>query len=262
MKTNFTGILIVAIILSSSACSPSLATQPSPTQAYTPTHIEAPTPTSSPIPASVPPPLEILETYLEGVQVLSTEPFNELSTSNWEFTPDTIKVSDGILEITGKQSGMTWYSVITRSAAEISEGEGFVVLFKFDDDSQFDITLQHGKWDTQELRAFGIVKPSSGKPAEIKMCIFEGSENLNKFAIPRGDLLFMSNTWYYLMIVAASDGEFMLAIWDPANPSADKIYRERLDKWNGISLTLNSTAQKGKVFIDEFWEISFSKVKQ
>jgi hypothetical protein len=69
-------------------------------------------------------------------------------------------------------------------------------------------------------------------------------------------------TWYNLMIVISKNGEFLEAVWEPDNPTQILTYREQLgEKWAERTWRFSIGANLGNVWIDDFSEIIFDKIK-
>ena len=251
-------ILITMLIVGCSA--PAAAPTPiSPTATPTPVPFTAtPEPTSTPtqtpvlIPTLMPPVSQILE----GATILFFDPFDELSPERWKFTDDMVKVSEGVVEIQGKSS---WATDLIRSASEIEAGKGVIVLFKYMEGTLFSIGLLHGEWGTTESRLFGFTHPF---PTGFLVDSWQGTSELTRGASASGNFDFRSGTWYGIVIVVDQDGKMKFVVWDSENPSKQRIFRHVFsDQWYDLDWRLWVNGDKGSVYIDDYMEISFDKIK-
>lgn len=213
-------------------------------------------PTESPIEATSPPEMQsvsgsdIPQQYLDGIEILITDPFDDPSGNGWNITEGTI--NDGILEITGNED---WRGV--SHTQRLQPGEGMVTDFLFSDGSLFELLIEDGEYGTDSYRRFG-------------MYIDQGQARLNKFVdgtdlggeILTGDWMFQPDTTYSCLIAILPDNEFLLVAWNTEDPSEIVQYRESFDpSWNELSWTVSLHANQGVIQFDNFTLIQFSSAK-
>jgi len=225
---------------------PSVTIPPPPAITASP---KTPNPTRSPTPE----PKHPLE-YLEDSEVRAADLLDQLPQSEWVFTEDKVTLTDGVVRMEGSSD---WGTILRHEGIE--EGEGFIVLFQYSAVSVFDIVLMSGgEWDAADHRSFGIVKPNP----TIHIQPFEGTKELNRGQVPKGNLLLKPVTWYKLMIAVDGDGDFLLVLWDPADPLVQKTYRESLgESWAGLTWMFSADALRGILSFDEYSEVSFTDIR-
>ncbi|MEA3350557.1 MAG: hypothetical protein U9Q82_08055 [Chloroflexota bacterium] len=219
------------------------------TATHTPTLTSTSTPTKPPIPPTptVAPPMVLLD-YLDNVSVTQTDYFE--SSMGWDLW--TGKISNGVLEIIGKD----WNGLAKRR--KISEGEGIIIDFKYEKNSEFELMFDYGEWWTDPYRRFGIYIWGSYPKANLWL----GKNGLG-FNNLHGNFQPKADTWYTLLMAVDSDGEFLSLIWDPTDPTQIFSYHEKAgEKWAGYSWVFKLGANAGTITFDNFMKITFDEMKQ
>jgi len=255
------GFLSVLVLTSAACGQPVTASPPSPEAGLATPSVTIPPPpalTTSPKPPNptrspTPEPKHPLE-YLEDAEVRAADPLDQLPQSEWVFTEDKVTLTDGVVRMEGSSD---WGTILRHEGIE--EGEGFIVLFQYSAVSVFDIVLMSGgEWDAADHRSFGIVKPNP----TVHIDTFEGTKELNRGKVPKGNLFLKPDTWYNLIIAVDGDGDFLLVIWDPADPLVQKTYRESLgESWAGLTWMFSADALRGILSFDEYSEVSFTDIR-
>ncbi|MCI0610441.1 MAG: toll/interleukin-1 receptor domain-containing protein [Anaerolineae bacterium] len=191
-----------------------------------------------------------LSQYLNDVQVLNIDTFDDPLGSGWDLYAGTIE--NGVLEIIGNED----WNFVSRNG-EFGENQGVVIDFNYSTDSLSEIFLEHGTWDTDGYRRFGVY--IGGDHAELNKYAGkndQGGANLS------GNLTLEPGRTYSLLIAILPDGEFLEVIWEPSNSSETLIYREQFDEtWAGLTWTLWIGGNQGTIQIDNFNKIRFSSAK-
>ncbi len=224
------------------------------TDTLVPTNTQVPTstpePTRTPIsPTATIPAPEKSFTYLNNVKVVHVDTFDEQAWSEWEFGPATIK--NGSLELNGKN-----WNGLTRKR-DFEENQGIIVDFNYSRGSVFELMVDNGDWWTDPYKRFGIYVWSNTASVNV----WSGKNGLGGARLS-GNFSPKPDTAYSLLMAILPDGEFLGAIWEPANPTKTIFYREKIGKkWTGLTWHFKMGADKGIVLFDNYREIEFDGVK-
>jgi hypothetical protein len=220
-------------------------TTPAVEETLAPTLADTSVPLATTIPGSDP-----LSEYLNDVQVLYTNTFDDPLGSGWNIYAGAIE--NGVMEIISDQD---WIGA--SHDREFGEYEGVVIDFNYSTSSLSEIYVDRGVWDTDQYRRFGVYIGSD----RAGLNKYEG-KNDQGGANLSGNLKLKPDTTYSLLIAILPNGELLEVIWDPASPSETLIHREKLDEtWAGLSWTLWIGVNLGTIQFDNFNEISFSSAK-
>lgn len=263
MKKSTSAIFtfVILMIWSLSGCSPASAPVP-PTLMLTTTDTPLPTktpiptntlvPTNTPIPptATVSAPEKSLE-YLNGVKVVYIDAFDkQLSKVEWRFGAG-LQVKNGVLDIFGKE----WNNISPRR--QFSEGSGVVVDFAYTKGSFFETYISHGFWGIEGYKTFGIYFDKN----LARTNVWSGKNALGGEYLP-GDLDLQSDTDYSLLMAVIPNGEFLVVIWKPSDPSKTNYYREEIGKnWSNLTWVFGIAIDRGTITLDNFREIKFDSAK-
>lgn len=218
-----------------------------------PTLVTAPTYTPiPPTPTITAPP--IVSDFLTNAQVLRIDKFDDLCTQiKWNSRWTTEKFANGILEIIGEEY---WKAGVSRRKT-FSEGQGVVLRFQFAKGTESEMFFDNDKWSTDPYRRFGI----SMRGDTVFTNVYQGKTGMGGKSLT-GNFKPVPDTWYNLMIAVNKNGEFIETLWDVSDPSRVIRSRERLgEKWAGLTWRFAMGANKGKMLIDDYAEISFSEMK-
>lgn len=255
MKTRF-ALLVLALLLA--ACQPA-PTLPPPTATPVPsaTLTPSPVPTQTPVPptATPIPPTPTLEPplvaaqFLEGLTVTYYDPFDE----NLGWGMDIGVIKDGLLEVVGDS-----WSGLSLDTRDFADGQGLILNVKYAaPGAQFEMLLDHGAWDTDGYRRFGIYMekyPQSNLWRKNNPVAFN---NLHGNFRPQAD------TWYSVLMAIGPGGEFLAVWWDPANPTQIIKYREKFGKdWAGLDWKFRIGGNYGTFWFDDLREVQFSGFKK
>ena len=87
--------------------------------------------------------------YLNDVQILSIDTFDDPGDSQWNMDSGTIE--NGVMNLAGNQDWRFSYW-----NGEFGVNEGMVIDFNFSASSLSEIFLEYGVWNTDEYRRFGV----------------------------------------------------------------------------------------------------------
>jgi uncharacterized caspase-like protein/outer membrane protein assembly factor BamD (BamD/ComL family) len=218
-----------------------------------PTNIpRPPTPTSV---NRLPPPVSDV---LPNVQALYHDDFDQLLASDWQYDSNYVKVSAGQLEIPPPDpTGPVGSSAIHRMHRILQEGEGVLILFKYDDpDANFNISLLNGLWGKPEFREWSLWKSQES----FYLYVEKGTAGPDVKPLI-GNLTPRQDIWYYLLLAVEENGKLVAQVWERDDPDQISAYRQSPDEdwvdvewWFGVF----PGGDRGKVFFDTFTEISFS----
>lgn len=244
----------VRILSSPSLASPtalisSTPSAPTSTVAASPTAGNTPIPPEPVIdPATVQP--DKLSEYLEGVQVQDDDTFDDPSGRGWVIQAAIIR--DGFMRIDGNAN---WDGAFHSQG--VTENEGVVMDFSYASGSLFEVFIDQGAYDSDSYKRFGVYV--GGNTVETN--IWEGRRNTGGTILP-GDLTLEPETTYSILIAILPDGEFMLVLWNPQEPSKTLNHRAAFDPtWSNLTWTFYLQANRGPIFFDNFRKIAFDSAK-
>ena len=213
-----------------------------PTQAV----INAPANTPLPANPNIPAPA-ILSQFVNDVQVLSIDTFDDPSGNGWGIPAGNIE--NGRMEIVGNENlDGAWYQT------EFAENEGILIDFSYTERSTFLVNMNFGSYDTDQYRRFGIYVENGTAPITD---IYEGKKYI--WGDISNNLSTEAGKNYTLLLAILPNGELLEVIWDPANPTDTLEYRNKFgESWAGLPWTFLIQAQKGTIYFDNFRQISFS----
>ncbi len=255
MKKTIRSMFLVFVVLTIllSGCAPASTPVP-PTNTPLPT--DTPLPTKTPIPtktlipptATIPAPEKSLE-YLNGVQVVYIDTFDNPNKGGWGFDAGTVK--DGVLEVVGKN----WNGLGREK--EFKEGVGIVMDFTYTKGSVFEVYVDRGDWATDTYKRFGIYVENN----YARVNVWAGGNALGGANLS-GNFSPKPDTNYTLMMALLPNGEFLGVIWDPSDPTKTIFYREKIGKnWSGLTWRFAIGADSGTILFDNYREIKFDSVK-
>ena len=208
-------------------------------------------------PANTPvPPTEVvaapdgLSGYLNDVQILNVDTFDD--SSGWNVVAG--RIENGVMDIVGIGDG-NWDGASRNG--EFGENEGIVIHFNYSTNSFSEIYLDHGEWDTDQYKRFGVYVGDDHPYLDA----YAGQSDLGGANLS-GNLTLTPGTTYSLLIAILPNGEFLEAIWNPSNSSETIFYREKFDEsWAGLPWSLWIGCDHGTIQFDNFNKIKFSSAK-
>jgi hypothetical protein len=224
---------------------------PLPTKTPVPSNTPMPTETAIPPTVTVPAPDKSLE-YLNSVEITYIDNFDkQLSKINWRFGAG-LQVANGVLEILGKE----WSSISPRH--RFNEGDGVIIDFTYTKGALFQAYLSHGFFfDTATYKAFAIYF----KKNLVKTNVWAGNNSLGGEHLP-GNFALRPDTDYSLLTAIAPNGEFLMVIWKPSDPSETIYYHEKIGKnWSNLEWEFGIAVDGGTILLDNYREIKFDSVK-
>ncbi len=215
------------------------------------------TPHPTPQPLSLPPPLALpsaVSDLVVGAKVSYIDGFDNLCpfavwTSRWK----TERVWNGVLEITGEAP---WQASVSRYR-DLSPGQAVLLRFQFTRGSEFEISFENAAWNTDLYRRLGINLRDDAAQAVL----WQGAADMRGENL-KGDLYPKPDTWYQLLLALDQQNEFSVQMWEPGDPSHPLLYRAGLgDLPAPLYWTFSIGADKGRVSIDDYAELSFDAFK-
>lgn len=232
---------------------PTLAPSPLPPTQPAPTDIPIPTATSfPPTPTVIPPP--VLSEYLEGVEIIQIDSFDDLK--DWyQWNAGSGRLMGGMFEITGQKD----FNSALVFNQKIKPNHGVFLKFKTKKMSDYrsEFVFARGDWQTDNFRQFGIYNSRTPKADLIQGKNALGYNNLH------GNLGLNPDTWYSFMAAVGENGEFLAVIWNPDNTTKRDVYHETIgEKWTNQDYDFQAKADIGEsMFIDDFYLFSFAAIK-
>lgn len=192
---------------------------------------------------------DILSQFLNDVQILNVDTFDDPSGDGWDVQSGQIE--NGTMEIIGNDNwDGAWHD------HEFYAGEGILVDFSYSSGSTFTIHMDYGAMETDSYRRFGVFFENNSPSVDV----YEGTEY--RWGESSGNLVFESDKTYTLLIAILSNGEFLEVAWDPSDPSSTFEYSKSF----GASYADHPwkfwiQSPKGSIVFDNFSEIEFSGAK-
>ncbi|NWG07956.1 MAG: hypothetical protein HXY35_14870 [Chloroflexi bacterium] len=231
-------------VTGASLSSPTL-TVAAPTETASGTPTDAPVEAEASVEPNIPAP-DILARYLNDVQIIQVDTFDNPSESDWNVQAG--KIENGVMEINGNDNyDGAWYP------SDFSDNEGVLIDFNFIGRSTFLVYLNFGSYGTDPFRRFGIYIENSTTP----ITDIYGPDYI--WGGYLGTLSVVSDKVYTLLLAILPNGEILNVIWDPEDLTETLEFRNRYDEtWAGLLWTLVIQAQNGAVNFDNFRVIQFN----
>ena len=243
------GYQFFSVLPSSTQSNPTLSISTISIPVETPSHIPANTSVPNLATVAVP---DITLNYLNNVQTLSTDTFDDPLGGGWNIDINAGKIDGGDLKIIGNEN---WDGASRNK--KIGEGQGIIVDFSYPTDSLFEVFMDSGEYQTDSYRRFGMYIENN----RVELNQYKGSTDLGGAKLS-GDLTLESVTTYSLLIAILPNGEFVEIVWNPSDTSKTMYDHEKLDAtWAGRTWTFNLKANQGTILFDNFREIKFSGAK-
>ena len=203
-------------------------------------------------PAATTPASDRLSEYLNDVQTLYIDNFDDPVESEWNISVGAIE--NGVMNLIGNADWSFSYW-----NGEFGVNEGAVIDFNYSLNSLSEIFMEYGVWNTDPYKRFGLY--ISGDSAALNK--YAGKEDQDQGgASLSGNLTLQPGSTYSLLIAILPNGEFLEMIWDPSNLSETLIYREQIDEsWDGLTWTLWIGVNQDTIQFDNFNKIQFSGAK-
>ena len=252
--------IIACVVLFStlvSGCGPGQLFGPTitPTGTFTPTASVTssptitPQPTNTPTLTSTPTPMISLDDpinkYLSNVVITRADWFDTVSAENWD-CPSSTSI-DGMLRVRGGS--------YCHRLKFFKEGEGVLVSFKLDADSNFEFYFDDrlGEWGTSSYKRYGY---ATGSRTGTEISNFIGAVGYGpRITTPTPE------TWYNLLLAIGEGPKFMFLIWERDNPGNQIIKTGVFPQWDEAKWKLEIGSFYGTVRFDYIMDLSFSEMK-
>ena len=217
-----------------------------PTNTYTPqptsTATLEPTPTFTPTIESP----SLIGEYLKNPIVVKEFGLGYTSSFMWEY--ENGKFSGGQIVLNNTPGWDAYF--ITKDT--FSENHAILARFSRGSGSNYNIGIQTGEFDTPSFRGWSV---HGGDVSN--MSNRHGGEWLGYQPLI-GNITLKANDWYYILLAAKSDGEFLAVVWDANDPTRvihyDQVFGE---EWTGKDWSFRIGAKGGEVYLDTLMLISF-----
>ena len=161
-------------------------------------------------------------------------------------------INNGVLEIIGTEN---WDGVSRKK--NFKDGEGIIVDFKYTNDALFEAFFEQGDFGNESYRRFGIFIGDNS----ILTNEYDGDQLIQSTPLS-GNISLNADTGYSLLMAILTDAQFVVAVWDPANPSDILFLREEKDStWIESDWIFYVQANQGIITLDNYKEITFSNLK-
>jgi hypothetical protein len=201
-----------------------------------------------PVPIDVELPLPV-SAAISDADTLAHDNFDELLPP-WVYTGGYVKASDGLGEVAGAPD---WGAYLRRPTG-LGDNAGVLLVFQYDSDSEFLISLVSGELNKPDYREWSI-----GYDHRVTSRQGESDYHSNPLG---GNLAWNPGTWYYLLLAIGREGELVARVWLRDDPSQESEYRQMLGgAWSGHEWRFEISANEGKVYLDSYTEISFGDIR-
>lgn len=161
-------------------------------------------------------------------------------------------INNGVLEIIGTEN---WDGVSRKK--NFKDGEGIIVDFKYTNDALFEAFFEQGDFGNESYRRFGIFIGDNS----ILTNEYDGDQLIQSTPLS-GNISLNADTGYSLLMAIITDAQFVVAVWDPANPSDILFLREEKDStWIESDWIFYVQANQGIITLDNYKEITFRNLK-
>lgn len=232
--------------------------KPISSQTPTATLVSTPTKTSIPFTPTISAPYKASE-YLNNLNVISLIAFdNSFDINEWYFNSDSGEVNYGSLEIIGGKTDGTTHGIANMNT--FSEYQGCIVNFSYTGNSEFNMVITSGTWNTDERRQFELRIVNN----QISLAGWEGTRQMKELETERlsGNLLLRPDKFYQYMVAILPNGEILTVVWDWEDTSKAIVYRKKFgENWSKLDWKFELTAIRGTMLIDNYKEIEFDSIK-
>ncbi len=212
-------------------------------------NFQTPTAVVSPIIPNFPSYPQLLESLINS-EVSYFDGFDNPLVTGSTFSGGAI--NNGVLEIIGTEN---WDGVSRKK--NFKDGEGIIVDFKYTNDALFEAFFEQGDFGNESYRRFGIFIGDNS----ILTNEYDGDQLIQSTPLS-GNISLNADTGYSLLMAILTDAQFVVAVWDPANPSDILFLREEKDStWIESDWIFYVQANQGIITLDNYKEITFSNLK-
>jgi hypothetical protein len=174
---------------------------------------------------------------------------DRLPSSGW-LHEGQIRAANGLLEMTALAGSTT----LLQRAPWAREGEGMLLLLKYDSDAEFAIGIESGEWNTPGFRGVGLTQDwvswARGGATWVERRDLTGTSSPTP------------GTWYYVLLAVDEDGRFLVHVWERDRPSAASEAQWHLgEDWTGLEWYLWTDTARGKLYLDRYTELSFAQLR-
>ena len=212
-------------------------------------NFQTPTAVVSPIIPNFPSYPQLLESLINS-EVSYFDGFDNPLVTGSTFSGGAI--NNGVLEIIGTEN---WDGVSRKK--NFKDGEGIIVDFKYTNDALFEAFFEQGDFGNESYRRFGIFIGDNS----ILTNEYDGDQLIQSTPLS-GNISLNADTGYSLLMAIITDAQFVVAVWDPANPSDILFLREEKDStWIESDWIFYVQANQGIITLDNYKEITFRNLK-
>jgi hypothetical protein len=192
-----------------------------------------------------------INSHLSNITVTFADWFDNSPDNNWDGDKNSINAANGILLVHGHTNSAYW-----RRLKTFQEGEGALISFKLDENSNFEFYFDdpQEQFNTNSYKRFGFATgPRNGTEASV----WDGTNWVGtELQTPK------TGVWYNMLLAIGRGPYFLLLIWERDNPANQIIYsRQDFTQWHDIGWGLIVNSFYGTVQFDNYAEISFSGLK-
>ena len=182
----------------------------------------------------------------QDVTIVYSDSFqNQSASTGWDIDAGTI--DNDVLAVNGNN----WAGFFRKSS--ITEGMGATIEFSYDENSIFEVFIQHGDRGTDSYKRFGIYIFND----QLAPNIWTGSEEIDDEIIGSNFIL-KSNTDYSILLAPLQDGDFIVIIWNPLDPSKSITYRRYMgNEWSNNDWIFRVGVENGTIEFDNYLEFKY-----
>lgn len=190
---------------------------------------------------------------LTDAKIIYTEEFNDSFLSGWDRWGNTyLNLRDGSLFIDGDSS---WPAAVRTSL--IHEGEALLVFFRYSKQTQFEIMVDSGEYNTHDYRAWGMMKSDTERTFITNLekgDQWVGGEHITGNLIPQHD------HWYVALLQVVSQSDFKVWVWDAGDASkyGEKLFIMDSD-WEDRGWRGYLSAESGLLEVDTYYELQIQE---
>ena len=167
-----------------------------------------------------------------------------------------VSVSNGVMTFSAQKVEGVWDAIGRPDS--MGDQKGFLLLFRYQDDTNVNIFFCTGTWWTPDYKRWGVTFTDASDRSWWNG--WQGSQNLNysqrKLQIPRKVL--EPNKWYYLLEKLGNNGQVTMKIWEKDDPSNHADFQTEMpSSWTGHQWVVLIQIYEGTVEIDEYQELTF-----
>ncbi len=246
---------------------PQFATQPpslTPPPRFVGTATPTPPPTNTPRPTPTPPPTQnprtnrtttpthsppkVMERYMEGVALLNVQTFDQTTTAETLLNGSVDALGEYLIIEAGEDNPLA------EGANTLTGGQGVLFLFRYKEDTEFNITYSHGRGGPPVSGSLSLAL----RRGRLTFAGREGDIRYGEGLV--GNLALEYGKWFGVALGVDAQGTGVVVVWDYENPARSARNRFYFSQ-PGENWSLRLSVSQSTLWVDNYAEFSFDTVR-